>query len=180
MALLSPLAGKLSDRFNPGRIASAGMAVTSAGLVFLCFVTATTPISLIFAVLLIMGAGFAMFSSPNTNAIMSSVEAKSLGTASGMVGTMRMIGQMTSMGISMMLFALLIGRVELSPATNDGLLLSMRTGFIIFSILCFGAIFASSVRNRAIRDLGVSPGMLQGRKTITINSVKRSKLRTLL
>ena len=152
MALFSPLAGKLSDKYNSGIIASSGMAVTSVGLIMLCFVTASTSLVAIFSVLLAMGVGFAMFSTPNTNAIMSSVEKKNLGTASGMVGTMRMIGQMTSMGISMMLFALLIGRVKLSPETNDGLLAAMRIGFIIFSFLCIGAIFASLARNKAIRE----------------------------
>ncbi len=52
-----------------------------------------------------MGIGFALFSSPNSNAIMSSVEKKHLGVASGVVGTMRMVGQMLSMGIAMMLLA---------------------------------------------------------------------------
>jgi MFS family permease len=95
-----------------------------------------------------MGIGFGLFSSPNSNAIMSSVEKRHLGVASGVVGTMRMAGQMLSMGIAMMLLALYIGKKEINPSTYSGLMLGMRTGFIIFSMLCILGIFASLARNK--------------------------------
>ena len=147
MALLSPLAGKLSDKYNPGIIASYGMGLTATGLIMLCFVNEISPIYLIICLLIIMGVGFALFSSPNSNAIMSSVEKRHLGVASGVVGTMRMVGQMLSMGIAMMLLALYIGQEALVPATYPGLIAGMRTGFVIFSILCILGIFASLARN---------------------------------
>ena len=147
MALLSPLAGKLSDKYNPGVIASIGMGLTATGLIMLCFVTATSPIYMIISLLTIMGIGFGLFSSPNSNAIMSSVEKKHLGVASGVVGTMRMVGQMLSMGIAMMLLALYVGKVAITPATYPGLISGMRTGFVIFSLLCILGIFASLARN---------------------------------
>jgi MFS family permease len=148
MALLSPIAGKLSDKRNPGIIASAGMGLTATGLILLCFITEETPVHFIVALLLLMGIGFGLFSSPNSNAIMSSVEKRHLGVASGVVGTMRMAGQMLSMGIAMMLLALYIGKKEINPSTYSGLMLGMRTGFIIFSMLCILGIFASLARNK--------------------------------
>ena len=155
MALLSPLAGKLSDKRNPGVIASFGMGLTATGLISLCFVNESTPVSSIVLLLLLMGTGFALFSSPNSNAIMSSVEKKHLGVASGVVGTMRMVGQMLSMGIAMMLFALYIGEQKINSTTYHGLLHSMKTGFMIFSMLCILGIFASLARNKGIR-IGVN------------------------
>ena len=98
-----------------------------------------------------MGTGFGLFSSPNSNAIMSSVEKKHLGIASGVVGTMRMVGQMLSMGIAMMLLALYIGKQKINPSTYHGLMHSMKTGFIIFSMLCILGIFASLARNNRIK-----------------------------
>jgi EmrB/QacA subfamily drug resistance transporter len=148
MALLSPIAGKLSDRVNPGIIASTGMGLTAVGLILLCFIQATTPSYLIVLLLLLMGIGFGLFSSPNSNSIMSSVEKRHLGVASGVVGTMRMIGQMMSMGIAMMLISLYIGKEVISPATYPGLIAAMRTGFVIFSILSVCGIFASLARNK--------------------------------
>jgi EmrB/QacA subfamily drug resistance transporter len=147
MTLLSPLAGRLSDKRNPGVIASTGMALTSLGLVLLCFVKVETPYYIIILLLLMMGIGFGLFSSPNSNAIMSSVEKRHLGVASGAVGTMRMVGQMMSMGIAMMLIALFIGKNPINPSNYPGLISAMRTGFIIFSALSFFGIFASLARN---------------------------------
>ena len=147
MTLLSPIAGKLSDKRNPEVIASAGMGITASGLVLLCFISETTPDYLIVLLLLLMGIGFGLFSSPNSNAIMSSVEKRHLGVASGVVGTMRMVGQMMSMGIAMMLISLFIGKQTINPDTYPGLISAMRTGFVIFSILSVLGIFASLARH---------------------------------
>lgn len=147
MTLISPLAGKLSDKRNPGVIASVGMGITAAGLVLLCFIREDTPNYFIILLLLLMGIGFGLFSSPNSNAIMSSVEKRHLGVASGAVGTMRMVGQMMSMGIAMMLIALYIGKQPINPSTYPGLIYAMRTGFVIFSGLSILGIFASLARH---------------------------------
>jgi MFS family permease len=153
MALLSPIAGRLSDKRNPGTIASMGMGLTATGLILLCFVNEGTPVYVIVFLLMIMGTGFGIFSSPNSNAIMSSVEKKHLGVASGVVGTMRMVGQMMSMGIAMMLLALYIGEQKINPSTYHGLMHSMKTGFMIFSMLCVLGIFASLARNNRVKPV---------------------------
>ncbi|MBK7132111.1 MAG: MFS transporter [Bacteroidales bacterium] len=152
MTLLSPVAGKLSDRKNPGVIASTGMGITAAGLILLCFFRQTTPTYAVVLLLILMGVGFGLFSSPNSNAIMSSVEKRHLGVASGVVGTMRMVGQMMSMGIAMMLISLYIGKQPISPATYPGLISAMRTGFMIFSVLSVFGIFASLARNKKLSN----------------------------
>lgn len=154
MALLSPLAGKLSDRKNPGVIASAGMGLTAVGLIFLCFINASTSLAYIIVLLAVMGVGFGLFSSPNSNAIMSSVERRHLGIASGLVGTMRMVGQMMSMGVAMMLIALFLGKETINPETYPGLISATRTGFVIFSVLSIAGIFASLARNRSLSASG--------------------------
>jgi EmrB/QacA subfamily drug resistance transporter len=147
MTLLSPVAGRLSDKRNPGVIASIGMGIIASGLLLLCFIRETTPEYFIVLLLLLMGIGFGLFSSPNSNAIMSSVEKRHLGVASGVVGTMRMVGQMMSMGIAMMLISLYIGKQTINPDTYPGLISAMRTGFVIFSILSILGIFASLARH---------------------------------
>jgi MFS family permease len=151
MALFSPLAGKLSDRHNPGVLASIGMAISAAGLVMLCFLDEQTSVTFIVSVLIIMGAGFSLFSSPNSNAIMSSVDKRQLGNASGMLGTMRNVGQTFSMAIALMLLALYMGQEKINPANYPQLMSSMKSGFIIFSVLCFAGIFASLARNKSLR-----------------------------
>lgn len=152
MTLLSPVAGKLSDKRNPGIIASIGMGLIAAGLVILCFIEQATPDYIIILLLILLGTGFGLFSSPNSNAIMSSVEKRHLGVASGVVGTMRMVGQMLSMGIAMMLISLYLGKNPITPETYPQLMSAMRTGFLTFSVLSVLGIFASLARNRRISE----------------------------
>ena len=151
MTLISPLAGKLSDHHNPGVLASIGMAISTAGLIMLCFLNENTPVAFIVVILLFMGAGFSLFSSPNSNAIMSSVEKRQLGNASGMLGTMRNVGQTFSMAIALMLLALFMGHETINPGNYPQLMKSMKTGFIVFSFLCFAGVFASLARNKSLR-----------------------------
>ena len=147
-AVMSPLAGRMSDRVEPRIVASLGMGLTVAGLVVLTFIGPGTPLALIVASLLLLGIGFGLFSSPNMNAIMSSVEQRCYGVAGSMLATVRMVGQMLSMGIVMLLFALLIGNVEIPAASAASFLVSMRVAFVVFALLCFGGVFASLSRGR--------------------------------
>ncbi len=146
MAMVSPIAGRLSDRTEPRIVASVGMAFTALGLFLLIFLTESTPLWHLIITLIILGIGFGLFSSPNTNAIMSSVDKKFYGVASGMNGTMRLLGQMLSMGIAMMIFAIVIGPVEITPEYYPQFVLSLHYAFILFTAFCILGIFASLVR----------------------------------
>jgi len=147
-AVLSPLAGRISDKIEPRIVATIGMALTVAGLILVTFLNETTVLWFIIAILIIFGFGFALFSSPNTNAVMSSVEKQFYGVASGTLGTMRLIGQTLSMGVAMLIFAIYIGRVEITPEYYPLFLKSAKTAFPIFAILCFGGTFASLASGR--------------------------------
>lgn len=150
-AIFSSPAGRLSDRMEPGKVASIGMGLCALGLLLLAFIGEDTPLPFILAPLALLGVGFALFSSPNTNAVMSSVEKKCYGVASGTLGTMRVVGQMLSMGMAMTLFAVYIGQVEIGPANYPGLLSAIQAGFLIFTILCAAGIYPSLARGR-MRD----------------------------
>jgi EmrB/QacA subfamily drug resistance transporter len=151
MVICSPIAGGLSDRIEPRLVASIGMALTTMGLVMLTFLNGGTGLPFILISLVILGLGFGFFSSPNTNAVMSSVKGKFYGVASGTLGTMRLVGQAFSMGVVLLLFALYIGRVQITAAYYPLFLQSMRTAFAVFALLCFGGIFASIARGRTHR-----------------------------
>jgi len=147
-AIFSPLAGKLSDRIEPRLVASIGMGITALGLFFFTFLDQKTTTPFIMSSLILIGLGFALFSSPNTNAVMSSVEKKFYGVASGTLGTMRATGMMFSMGMVMLIFALYMGRTQISPSHYPLFMKSLKTGFIIFTALCVAGIFASLARGR--------------------------------
>jgi EmrB/QacA subfamily drug resistance transporter len=146
MAIITPFAGRLSDRYEPRILASIGMALVTLGLLIFAFISAQTTFEYIIIGLLVLGLGFGFFSSPNTNAIMGSVERRFFGVASATVSTMRLVGQVLSMGIAMLIFAMLIGRVQILPAQYPALIQSIQITFIIFAVLCFGGIFASLAR----------------------------------
>ena len=146
MTLFSPLAGRMSDRYEPRLIASLGMGLTAIGLALLATANMLTTTVFIVATLSAVGLGFSLFSSPNANAIMSSVEKKHLGTAAGTVSTMRVIGQVFSMGIVTLVFALMLGPVEISPEQHGKLLASINTCFIVTSLLCFIGVYFSYKR----------------------------------
>ena len=148
MAIFSPIAGILSDRIEPRIIASIGMTLTTAGLVMLVFVSAGANIGFIVICLIVLGLGFGFFSSPNTNAVMGAVDRKFYGVASGMLGTMRLTGQALSLGISLFLFSVFIGRVQITPEYYPLFLKSMKASFMIMAALCFLGIFASIARGR--------------------------------
>jgi len=155
-AVFSSYAGRLSDRIEPGRIASAGMTMTAVGLFLLSLLSADTPLTYLIGTLILLGLGFAFFSSPNTNAIMSSVAKPYYGVASGTLGTMRLVGQMLSMGIAMVIISLFIGRFMITPYVSTQLLMSIRAGFTLFALLCCCGVFFSLVRGK-LRDNCAGP-----------------------
>ena len=158
MALVSPLAGRLSDRIDPQIVASAGMGISTIALFLLIFLSESTPLWYIILCLIIFGAGLGLFSSPNINAIMSAVEKRYYGVASGMNGTMRVLGQMFSMGIAMMLFSLLIGRVEITPEFYPEFVTSLHYAFILFTVFCMIGIIASLMRRKEETEADVREG----------------------
>jgi EmrB/QacA subfamily drug resistance transporter len=147
-AIFSPLAGRLSDRIEPRLIASTGMGLTAAGLTVLIFLNEETPLAFIIGSLVLIGLGLALFASPNTNAVMSSAPKTAYGVASAILGTMRQVGMVLSMGVAMLMFALYIGSVQITPDRYPAFQESMRVSFIIFAILCFAGIFASLARGK--------------------------------
>jgi len=159
MAVVSPIAGRLSDRIDPQIVASVGMAMGAFGLFLLAFVTETTSLGYMVACLVVLGIGLGLFSSPNTNAIMSAVEKRYYGVASSMNGTMRLVGQMLSMGVAMMIFAIVIGRVEITPEYYPQFVASMHYVFILFTVLCIIGIAASLMRGNREPPAPKSPAL---------------------
>jgi EmrB/QacA subfamily drug resistance transporter len=145
-AVLSPVAGRLSDRHSPYRIASLGMGICTASLVVFVFMDAGTPIYAIIANLAVCGVGVALFSSPNTNAIMSGVQARDYGVASSLTSTMRTMGQVVSMAVITIIMNAVLGKVPIGDAGADGLVQSMRIGFTIFACVCAAGVLISLQR----------------------------------
>ncbi len=153
MAIVASISGRLSDKYDPRILASAGMAIIVVGLILLCFLSEDSSIRYLLVILAVVGFGFGMFSSPNTNAIMGSVDRKYLGVASATVGTMRLTGQMMSMGIATLILQVFIGNQPITAEYAPQFISSMRTTFVVFVILCLVGVFASLARGKSARYL---------------------------
>lgn len=146
---LSPFAGRLSDKIQPRYIASSGMALITIVLLIIAFlITPESSLIVLMVLLSLLGAGFAAFSSPNTNAIMGSVDKKNYSMASATTGTVRLVGQSFSMGITTLIISIIIGNRAITPEVSDGLMKVIHVTFIIFAVICAVGVYASIARGR--------------------------------
>jgi MFS family permease len=149
MAILSPYAGRLSDRVSPFKLASIGMALCTVGLFSFIFISENYPFVLIIANLIVVGIGFAFFSSPNTNAVMACVEKEDYGVASSILSTMRSIGHSASMAIVTFIISSQMGTATLNDAEPGQIVETMHIAFIVFTIVCAVGIFISLKRKQS-------------------------------
>jgi len=150
MALVAVFSGRLSDRINPRWLASSGMAISVVGLALLAFMEQNTSLKFIILALGILGFGFGLFSSPNTNMVMSSVDRKYYGIASATIGTMRATGMMFSMAIASLSIHVFIGTQKISDSNIDRFISSSQLIFLVFTILCIVGVFSSFVGKKQL------------------------------
>ncbi|HLO58338.1 MAG TPA: MFS transporter [Bacteroidales bacterium] len=147
MAIVASVSGRLSDRIDSQILSSTGMAIIVTGLISLVFLKANTGNLYLMITLFVLGTGFGLFSSPNTNSVMSSVEKRFLGTASATLGTMRLTGQTFSMAIAAMAIHIFIGNSTIKGNSTQ-FMGSVRVIFIVFAVLCTLGVFASLARGK--------------------------------
>lgn len=146
--IFSPMAGRISDRIEARYVASLGMGFTVAGIVMLTVLSPESSLVYIIVSLIVLGFGFALFSSPNVSALMGAVERRHYGVASGLVGTMRTFGQMLSMAMVMILFSINMGQASITPEVYPQFMIATRTAFAISAVLCGLGVVASLARGR--------------------------------
>lgn len=103
----APLAGHLVERYHPGILGAVGMCVFSVGLFSLYFLSEDSTIVDIFWRVMICGAGFGLFQTPNNLTIMSSAPMERSGGASGMLGMARLCGQTVGTTAVAIVFAII-------------------------------------------------------------------------
>ncbi|MCI8285565.1 MAG: MFS transporter [Firmicutes bacterium] len=144
--VLSPVMGKLSDKYSPFKLASLGMALTAAGIFMFIFINPDMPLLYIIIALSVIGIGFSLFSSPNTNAVMSCVDKKVYSVASSILATSRSIGHTASMAIVSSVVAVTVGNITLAQASPEAIISAMHVSFIVFTALCAAGILCSAKR----------------------------------
>ena len=122
VAVMAPIAGRLSDRYAPGMLGGLGLSVLSFGMAALAFMPHTPDRFGIAWRLALCGAGFGFYQSPNLRALMGSAPPNRSGGASGIVATARLVGQ--SVGAALVALCL-----TLSPANGPALALGLGSVF---------------------------------------------------
>ena len=146
MMIVSPISGRLSDKISPGILSSLGMALCAAGLLFFVRVNENTSLAYIIAGLMVTGLGFGVFSSPNTNAVMSSVSKDDHGIASSILATMRSLGHATSMAMVTVIIGVYMGKQALADVSPSLLIFTIQKIYFICIFICLAGIFFSLVR----------------------------------
>ena len=149
MAIMAPNAGKLSDKIHPQKLAAIGMSIATVTLVIMIFLDANTPLYLIVIAMVLQGIGMGLFTTPNTNAIMSSVPPNETPNASAAQSAMRTIGQTMSLGLLTLIFAWIMGSLKLMPEYADMIVQASQLICLICTIICIIAILASLVGIRS-------------------------------
>lgn len=134
--IFSPFCGRLSDRIPASWVATSGMFSCAVGLGVAANLSADSSLTMILVLLVFLGLGFALFSSPNVSMIMGSVEPRYLGVASGLNASVRTLGMLSSMMIITLVFSYLMHGQPVTLETQPEFLSSMRIALLIFCGLC--------------------------------------------
>lgn len=145
-AVCAPVAGRMADKYSPAPIATFGMAMGTLGLTVCTFISATSSYFHILSIFVIIGIGFGFFSTPNSTAIMTSIEKRDYGMASSMIATMRTFGMLSAMTLITILLSLNLGEQSISEETGTGFIATMHSAMIIFTLLSIIGIFCSLAR----------------------------------
>jgi MFS family permease len=153
MAAFSPVGGRLSDYFEPRIVSSIGMSIVAASIFSLSRLGAAGHWWDVAARLMILGLGHAFFSSPNTNAAMSSVGRKQYGIAAAILSTFRFTGQAVSLAIATSVLSAHLGGVALSARSDarvpaEAFMAGMKSALTILAAICAMGVFTSLIRGR--------------------------------
>ncbi len=146
LVVLSPMTGRLADRFGSRWLTAGGLGIACAGLLLIATLNTTSSVPLMIAALIIIGAGESLFFPPNNSTLIGSAPRHRHGVASGMMATSRAIGQSTSVALSGALFTILGGAAagsilgsrahELAPAKLQALQSTFLHAFQVTILVC--------------------------------------------
>lgn len=173
---LGPLSGYLSDKYGARGFTTAGLSVSTIGLIGLSLIPANVSYGELVLFMILVGAGGGMFVAPNMSSIMTSAPVTRRGVASGMSATLVTTGSLLSLSISFavlatgipvnLLQAIFAGLPLPSGAPSVGPLFigPMHTIFLVMAAMSLVAIVPSALRGRGFG--AVIGQKLEGREQV--------------
>ncbi len=148
MALIAPVAGKLTDRFQARIVATAGCAIVALGFLFLNQIDINTSATYIGGSLAVIGLGFGLFSTPNNSAILGSVKEQEVGVASASMNLSRTIGNLIGMSLVNLMMHYYIGDTTFTPEQNPALMSTVSLALMMSLSFVTIACLLSAVRGK--------------------------------
>lgn len=146
--LTTPLAARLCNAWEPGKVSAVGVALCGLGLTAAAFLNLDSPLWLLLGAQCLLGVGISLFALPNTTIILESAGTDHVGQASGLTGAVRNGGKLCNMVVITLTLGVFLGQEAVGPSTMDAFLRSMRTDLIIFGVLNLLAVGCVLARNR--------------------------------
>jgi EmrB/QacA subfamily drug resistance transporter len=153
MAIVAPFSGSASDRFGPRILASTGMAVMTLALLSLTQLPVDFMVPDLVWRLVLLGLGQGLFMSPNSSAVLGSVPRPRIGTASGTLAQMRVVGQALGIALSAAIVATRLpvhlaagGAASSAAQASAALAASIHDAFVVAAVICCLGIVTSLVR----------------------------------
>lgn len=134
--IFSPVAGRISDRLDPRYLTTAGMLLMAAGLALLLRLSEKPYLQGLIATLILMGFAMALFASPNNNLILGSVERREYGSANSIIGTIRQMGMVVSMGLATCFISIFLGDTTEMAGNLPEFLTAMHLSFAVGVVFC--------------------------------------------
>ncbi|MBG0777725.1 MAG: MFS transporter [Desulfovibrionaceae bacterium] len=135
-SLLSPPAGKLADRSSPRALAIGGILLAFLGFGLATFLDRDTGLWLIFAVMVLVGVGTALFGTSNMSVIMGSVRPLHYGMASALTGATRTAGMSLSTILIGLAFSHFLGEIPITPENSLAYVEAMHVILVGFAAFC--------------------------------------------
>jgi EmrB/QacA subfamily drug resistance transporter len=153
---LSPISGRLADRYGSRVLSSMGLALNASALFWFSTLNEKSSYSAVLVSLILFGLGRALFTSPNSSSVMGSVPAEKRGVANGIRATLVQTGNVISVPLSLLLMTLVMpyGRLSqivsstqlTSPDELQTFLRAINQACLVLGIITITAVIPSLLR----------------------------------
>lgn len=150
MAVMAPVAGKLSDRFEARVVATLGCFIVAIGFMIMNQIDLDTTTLRVSIALLLIGIGFGLFSTPNNSAIVGAVPKSEVGVASASMNLSRTVGNLFGMSLVNLMIQYYLGDSTIDETQIEALMLTVSLALKMSLIFVIVAVFVSSMRGRLV------------------------------
>ena len=160
--IISPISGKLSDKYGSQVLSSVGLALNAAALFWFSTLNQKSSYAEVLVSLILFGFGMATFFSPNSSAVMGSVTSEKRGIANGIRMTVNQTSNVLSVPFSLLLMTLVMPYTKLSQIVNSSQLLTSNEGPLFMKAINYACFILGIITLAAvIPSLGMSSGKNQ-------------------